>query len=129
MSSADNAKGDSRLEQRIKELKESLDAFEKRITELKAVKNSDKATTMKLIQQKASIQDEIKKAEKELAAIKASTRSVADFKIIVKGIIYAGTKVSIGSFADIIDVNTSYSKFCVNSDGLNCVQLSAADRD
>ena len=129
MSSADNPKGDSRLEKRIKELKESLDAFEKRIAELKAVKNLDKATTMKLIQQKASIQDEIKKAEKELAAIKASTRSVADFKIIVKGIIYAGTKVSIGSFADIIDVNTSYSKFCVNSDGLNCVQLSAADRD
>ena len=84
---------------------------------------------MQFLKKKSYISEKIATCEMQIQQTKDNSVRVSDFKIMAKGIIYSGTKIHIGPYIDTVDVDTSFSKYYITHNGLECVQLNAADRD
>lgn len=121
--------GNADLLNKIMEYKEELAAVDRTFAVKKASGAFEKAEMMQFLKKKSYISEKIAACELEIKQTKENAVRVTDFKIVAKGIIYAGTKVHIGPYIDTVDVDTSFSKYYVTHNGLECVQLNAADRD
>ena len=121
--------GNADLLNKIMEYKEELASVDRTFTAKKALGNFEKAEMMQFLKKKSYISEKIATCEMQIQQIKDNSVRVSDFKIVAKGIIYSGTKIHIGPYIDTVDVDTSFSKYYITHNGLECVQLNAADRD
>ena len=121
--------GNAELLEKIMEYKEELALADRTFAAKKASGTFEKAEMMQFLKKKSYISEKIAACEMQIKQTQENAVRVTDFKIIAKGIIYSGTKVHIGPYIDTVDVDTSFSKYYITHNGLECVQLNAADRD